>query len=78
MVLDQRFEIVLAQIFSFCSSAETVPAAPRLLSNTACALSRLGIEDAPLLDAISSASLRLLSDFAPQELAGLAWSVAKC
>mmetsp|Transcript_8705 Transcript_8705/g.18552 ORF Transcript_8705/g.18552 Transcript_8705/m.18552 type:complete len:227 (+) Transcript_8705:68-748(+) len=51
--------------------------APRPLVNTAWAMARLELGDAPLRDSIAASSLRPLSDFAPGDLAGLAWSFSR-
>jgi len=77
VLTDQRLQLLLQLVRRLCTTAADVPQAPQLLSNTACALSRLELNDETLFAAISSASLPLLGEFAPQELAGLAWSIAK-
>lgn len=46
------------------------------LANTAWAFARLNVRDAPLLDAISQQSLRLIALAKPQHLSNMVWSLA--
>lgn len=50
---------------------------PQAITDTACALAKLQLQDPPLLQALSAAALPRISHFSAHALANLAWAFAK-